>query len=115
MTKIACAWLVLAFASANFALGDIPPRAEEDVKREAAAVASSNQTAAPTNAQLTASTRTVADLESNKMVEPAPAFDSTAPTPAASSRQNIWWFIVGALAALAALWWFSRQQAKPPK
>jgi len=115
MTKITSAWLVLAVASVNFALGDNPPRAEEDIKREAATVASSNQTSAPTNPQLTSSTRTVADLESNKMVEPAPGFNSTTPTSAASSRQSIWWFIVGALAALAALWWFSRRQSKPPK
>jgi len=115
MTKIISACLVLAFASVNFALGDNPRRAKEDIKREAAAAASSNQTAASTNPQLTASTRTVADLESNKMVEAAPAFEPTGSTPANSSRQNSWWFIVGALAALAALWWFSRQQSKPPK
>jgi hypothetical protein len=89
--------------------------AEEQAKKAAVTSGNSNQTTAPPSPQLSASTRTEADLQSNRIVQP-PADLAPAASPAATStRQNIWWFIVGALAALAALWWFSRQQAKPLK
>ena len=89
--------------------------AEERAKREIAEAASSNRTATFPVPGLSASTRTEAELQSNKIVEPPPAAAPVAETPAASTRRNILWFIVGALAALAALWSFSRQQSKPPK
>jgi hypothetical protein len=117
MTKVVSACLVLTLASANFAMGGDPTKAEADVKREAAIAeaASSNRTATFPVPGLSASTRTEAQLQSNKIVEPPPAAVPESETPAASTRRNILWFIVGAVAALAALWSFSRQQSKPPK
>jgi hypothetical protein len=54
-------------------------------------------------------------------VEPSLGPDGLTNSALASSKQaaptarRIWWFIVGALASLAALWWFSSKQSKVAK
>jgi hypothetical protein len=86
--------------------------AEERAKREAAEAASSGRTNSSPVPQLSVSTQTPAQLQSNRLAEPPATAAPVPAAPAAATRRNIWWFILGALAALAALWWFSRQQSK---
>jgi hypothetical protein len=89
--------------------------AEERAKRQARVITVSNNADAPAQSltngaasPLSGETNTVPNTIIESATNPPPVISE----PEGPSRQQIVWFIVGALAALGGLSWFSRQQGK---
>ncbi len=93
--------------------------AEEEAKRAARLASGSNAPALPPP-QLVAATKSEAELEAQRIPDPAVAqaparVPAVAPEPARPSERSLWWFIGGALLALLALTMFSRREPNPPE
>jgi hypothetical protein len=83
--------------------------AEERAKKQLVMTAGGNGVA-ETNRGPVTNINPGVSVQSNTLTEPPPPLPSPSPPPA-PSRRKIWAFIFGAIAALAALWVFSRKPA----
>jgi type IV secretory pathway VirB10-like protein len=103
---------VFLIAAINAVAAEASP-SEEEQATVRAAPANSTNAVLETNKESPTNPATIANPQTNAGTEPPPPLPPASPPPTPSPR-NTWAFIVCAIAALSALWTFSRKQPRPP-